>query len=137
MHPGAALADEDVAGLDGLSRVNLDTTALARTVAAIARRTLAFFVRHAVSPGMGGLLGRSELRIRQLLRAGGNFLDLEYRQFLPMPAFAAVVLAALFLEHDYLRAARLLYDHRRHRRARDHRSADLRRVAADRKHLVK
>src|SRR5580692_5930749 len=137
MHASAALADEDIAGLDGLARVNLDTTALPRTVAAIARRTLAFFVRHAVSPGMSGLPGRSKLEIRQRLSAGGNFLDLEYRQFLPMPAFAAVVLAALFLEHDYLRAARLLQDFRRHRRARDDRSADLRSLAADSQHLVK
>src|ERR1700685_800457 len=116
MHAGAALTDENIAGLDGLARVNLDTPALARTVAAIARRTLAFFVRHAVSPGMSGLRGRSELKIRQRLSAGGNFLDLEYRQFLPMPAFAAVGLAALFLEHDYLRAARLLQGLRRYRR---------------------
>jgi hypothetical protein len=50
MHARAALTDEDIAGLDGLARVNLDTPALARTVAAIARRTLSFFVRHAVSP---------------------------------------------------------------------------------------
>src|SRR6202167_5606090 len=52
MHARAELADDDIAGLDGLARVNLDTPALARTVAAIARRTLAFFVRHAVSPWM-------------------------------------------------------------------------------------
>jgi hypothetical protein len=59
MHARAALADEDIAGPDGLARVNLDTTALARTITAIARRTLAFFVSHAVSPWIGGFLSRS------------------------------------------------------------------------------
>ena len=59
MHARAALADEDIAGLDGLSRVNLDTTALARTIAAIARGALSFFVRHGMSPWMSGVRGRS------------------------------------------------------------------------------
>src|SRR5271170_5899203 len=54
-----------------------------------------------------------------------------------MPAFAAVILAPLFLEHDYLRAARLLQDLRRYRRARDDRGTDLRSLAADSQHLVK
>src|SRR5581483_12428625 len=46
MDARAELADEDIPGFDGLSVVNLDTAMLSRTVAAVARRTLSFFVRH-------------------------------------------------------------------------------------------
>jgi len=70
------------------------------------------------------------------LRAGGDFLDFEHREFLPMPAFAAVILASLLLEHDYFRAARLLEDFRPDRRACDNRRADLGRFAADCQNLV-
>jgi hypothetical protein len=53
-----------------------------------------------------------------------------------MPAFAAVVLAPLLLEHDYFRAARLLNDLRRDRCASDNRGADLGRFAANCEDLV-
>src|SRR5580700_7872006 len=46
MYPGAALADQDVAGPDLLSGVNLDSPALAWAVPAVARRALSLFVRH-------------------------------------------------------------------------------------------
>src|SRR5947209_17610521 len=50
VHPGAHLADEDVAGNDGLAADNLDAPVLPRGVAPVARRTLTFFVRHGDRP---------------------------------------------------------------------------------------
>jgi hypothetical protein len=37
MDPGAELSHQDIPGLDGFSRVDLDSAPLTRTVAAIAR----------------------------------------------------------------------------------------------------
>src|SRR5258708_7654504 len=53
-----------------------------------------------------------------------------------MPTFGAIVLPPLFLEHDYLRAARLLEDLCLHGCARDNRGPDLGRFAANRQNLV-
>src|SRR5262249_34176419 len=69
------------------------------------------------------------------LRAHRNLLDPEYRQLLPMPMLAAIVLAPLFLEHDDLAAPRLLHDLRTHGSARDHRSSDFGVLAPQRQHL--
>jgi hypothetical protein len=46
MNPRADLADQDIAGANGLAGVDLDAAALSRTVAAVARRALSFLMRH-------------------------------------------------------------------------------------------
>src|SRR5579884_3041344 len=70
------------------------------------------------------------------LCATADLLDLEDRQFLTMAMLAAVVLAPLLLEDDYLGAARLLDDPGLDRRACDQRRADCGRVRiAEREHL--
>src|SRR5579863_2501896 len=46
MDPGAALADQDIAGPDLLAGVNLDSPPLAWAVPAVARRALSFLMRH-------------------------------------------------------------------------------------------
>src|SRR5579872_475628 len=46
MNPGADLANQDVAGANGLAGVNLDAAMLSRAVAAVARRALSFLMRH-------------------------------------------------------------------------------------------
>src|ERR1039458_6715081 len=69
------------------------------------------------------------------LGARGDFLDLEHGQFLPMPAFAAIVLAPLLLEYDHLGTAGLLHDFRVHRGARHQWPSDRGAFAANRQHL--
>src|ERR1700691_702054 len=51
MDPRAALAHQNIAGPHRLPGVNLDSTALPRTVASVARRTLSLLMRHGCSPG--------------------------------------------------------------------------------------
>src|SRR5690606_41341709 len=48
MELGAALADDDVAGLDGLAAVDLHTQVLRVGIAAVAGRAYAFFLCHDV-----------------------------------------------------------------------------------------
>src|SRR5215207_9848925 len=59
-----------------------------------------------------------------------NRVNLDRRVVLPVPLSALVLLAALLLEDDDLRAAAVVYDRARHLRAFDRGRADLNPVAA-------
>src|SRR5690606_15407710 len=80
----AALADDDVAGLDGLAAVHLHAEVLRVGVAAVARGTYALFVCH----GCFSLL----------LRTTGDAGDLDFGVVLPVAHLLAMVLAAAELD---------------------------------------
>src|SRR5690606_19863403 len=84
MELGAALADDDVAGLDGLAAVHLHAEVLRIGVAAVARGTYALLVCH------GGF--------SLLLVATGDAGDLDFGVVLPVPHLLLVVLAAAELD---------------------------------------
>src|SRR5262245_9468618 len=52
MEAGAALADDDAAGSDRLAAVDLDAETLAMRIAAVANRTLTFFMCHGGNPAV-------------------------------------------------------------------------------------
>ena len=84
----------------------------------------------AFGAGFGLRLG---LRLRTLGRLGAfgqDFRDADQHEVLPVAALAPRILAAALLEGDDLGAADMVEDLGRDARARDHRRADLRRVAA-------
>src|SRR5690606_20292052 len=85
MELGAALADDDVAGLDGLAAVHLHAEVLRVGVAAVARGTYALLVCHDCVSCL-------------LLVAGGDAGDLDFGVVLPMPHLLLVVLAAAELD---------------------------------------
>src|SRR5690606_27897590 len=78
MELGATLADDDVAGLDGLATIDLDAQHLRVGIATVARGTYAFFMCH------GDL---------SLLAATGNAGDLDFGVVLAMARLLAVMLA--------------------------------------------
>src|SRR5690606_36809105 len=92
MELGAALADDDVAGLDGLAAVHVHAEVLRVGVAAVARGTYALFVCHDC--------------VSCLLLAAGDAGDLDFGVVLPVAHLLAMVLAAAELDDaDLVRAA--------------------------------
>ena len=85
----AALTLDDVAGLAGLTTENLDAEALALRLTSVLRTTYTFFVCHdsAVLRGLSN-----------------DFLDGNLGEALAMAVFAAIALAALFLENNHFLA---------------------------------
>src|SRR5690606_39030847 len=99
MELGAALADDDVAGLDGLAAVHLHAQVLRVGVAAVARGAYALFMCHdCVS----------------LLAATGDAGDLDFGVVLPVAHLLAMVLAAAELDDANLVGAAVADDLRRH-----------------------
>src|SRR5207342_1177500 len=92
----AALANDDVAGFDGLATVQLDAQVLRVGVAAVARRTYALFMCH----GCCSLL----------LVATGNAGDLDFGVMLPVAHLLAMVLAAAELHDAHLVGAAVALD---------------------------
>src|SRR5215469_3649378 len=66
MDPRAALPHQDITGFHRLAVVYLDSATLSGTVAAVARRALSFFMRHGLSPLLGGV------RPLVQIESGGN-----------------------------------------------------------------
>ena len=84
-----ALALDDVAGLAGLTTENLDAEALALRLASVLRTTYTFFMCH------------DSIVLRGL---SNDFLDGNLGEALAMAVFAAIALAALFLENNHFLA---------------------------------
>src|SRR6185295_18007442 len=102
MEPGAALADDDAAGIDELAGVRLDAQALRFRVAAVARTAACFFVCH------GGYAPSAD-----------NAVDLEFGEVLAVTLVLLVVLAPAHLENRDLVAATVPDDSRLDRCAGD------------------
>src|SRR5690606_38693897 len=118
---GAALADDDVAGLDGLAAVHLHAEVLRVGVAAVAGRTTSLLVCHDCF---------------SLLAATGDAGDLDFGVVLPVSHLLAMVLAAAELDDADLVGAAVADDLRGDGGALE-RVADLDAVAvAEHEHVV-
>src|SRR3954471_7573121 len=118
MHFGAALAHEDLAGVDALAAIDLHAQTLGLRIASVPGAAACFLVCH------------SELTL-------DDVVDVDLGIRLPMSLGFLVVLAPAQLEDAHLVAAAMADDRRFDERARDERRADLDAVArAHEEHLV-